>query len=44
MTGNKQTSQPLPSAKTSRQRGDALRENLSKRKQQARARAKQEKK
>lgn len=44
MVNNKQTSQPLPGAKTSRQRGDALRENLSRRKQQARAREQQEKK
>lgn len=35
---NKQTTAPLPGAKTAKQRGDALRRNLAKRKQQARAR------
>ena len=39
---NKQTSAPLPGAKNAKQRGDALRGNLAKRKQQARARDQKE--
>lgn len=39
---NKPTSAPLPGAKNAKQRGDALRENLARRKRQARARDKKE--
>jgi hypothetical protein len=41
---NKPTSAPLPGGKRSAKRADALRENLQKRKQQARARQQKEEK
>lgn len=41
---DKPTSQPLPSPRMKKARGDALRDNLLKRKAQSRARDQQEKK